>query len=63
MYCQDPAAFIRRVGARVRLLHLRDKQELGTGLVDFEPIFAVVDAVGAFEWQIVELENYNHDPL
>lgn len=60
---QDPAAFLRRLGARVRLLHLKDKQELGTGLVDFAPIFAAIDAVGALEWQVVEVENYNHDPL
>lgn len=60
---QDPAAFIRRLGARIRLLHLKDKQELGTGLVDFPSIFAAIDSVAALEWQIIEVENYNHDPL
>ena len=60
---QDPAAFLHRLGARIRLLHLKDRQELGTGLVDFAPVFAAVDAVGSLEWQIVEVENYNHDPL
>ncbi len=60
---QDPATFIRRQGARIRLLHLKDRQELGTGFVDFAPVFAAVDAIGALEWQVVEVENYNHDPL
>jgi sugar phosphate isomerase/epimerase len=59
----DPARLLRRLGARCRLVHLKDKQELGTGFVDFAPIFAAIDAIGAAQWQVVEVENYNHDPL
>jgi sugar phosphate isomerase/epimerase len=60
---QDPAKFLRRLGARCRLVHLKDGQDLGVGPVNFPPIFAAIDAIGAVEWQVVEVENYRHDPL
>lgn len=59
----DPASFIRRQGRRIRLVHLKDEKELGTGPVDFPSVFAALDSVGAVEWQVVEVEKYNHDPL
>jgi len=59
----DPAHFLRRLGTRCRLVHLKDSHELGTGPVDFPALFAAIDSVGAAEWQIIEVEHYNHDPL
>lgn len=60
---EDPAAFIRRQGRRIRLVHLKDEKELGTGPVDFPSVFAAIDSIGGVEWQVVEVEKYNHDPL
>lgn len=60
---QDPAHFLRRLGARCRLIHLKDQAELGTGPVDFPAIFAAIDSIGVIEWQVIEVEHYNHDPL
>jgi sugar phosphate isomerase/epimerase len=60
---EDPAAFIRRQGQRISLIHLKDEKELGTGPVDFPSVFAAIDSVDSIEWQVVEVEKYNHDPL
>jgi sugar phosphate isomerase/epimerase len=60
---QDPAKLLRRLGARCKLVHLKDGKDLGVGPVNFPPIFAAIDEVGAAEWQVVEVENYRHDPL
>lgn len=59
----DPGSFLRRLGQRIRLVHLKDEKELGTGPVDFPSVFAAMDSVGGYEWQIIEVEKYNHDPL
>ncbi len=59
----DPASFLRRLGQRIRLVHLKDEKELGTGPVDFPSVFAAMDSVGGYEWQVIEVEKYNHDPL
>jgi sugar phosphate isomerase/epimerase len=59
----DPAKLLRRLGARCRLVHLKDKNELGSGAVNFAAVFAALDAVGAAEWQIVEVEDHKGDPL
>ncbi len=59
----DPASFLRRQGRRVRLVHLKDEKELGTGPVDFPSVFAAIDSIGCVEWQVIEIEKYNHDPL
>lgn len=59
----DPGRFLREQGRRVRLLHLKDEKEIGTGPVDFPAVFAAVDAVGTLEWCVVEVEHYNHEPL
>jgi sugar phosphate isomerase/epimerase len=59
----SPAKFIRDQGARIRLLHLKDKKELGQGPVNFDEIFAASDSVGAVEWFIVEQEEYSHAPM
>jgi sugar phosphate isomerase/epimerase len=60
---KSPSEFLREQGRRVRLLHLKDEKELGTGPVDFAPIFEAIDSIGALEWQVVEVEKYNYDPL
>ena len=60
---KDPAEFIREQGRRIRTLHLKDQAEIGGGPVDFEAVFAAVDSIGAVEWNIVEVEEYNHDPM
>lgn len=59
----DPASFIRRQGRRIRLVHLKDEKELGTGPVDFPSVFAAIDSIGGVDWQVIEVEKYNHDPL
>lgn len=59
----DPAGFIRAHGRRIRLLHLRDDEGLGTGPVDFSAVFSAADGIGAVEWQVLEVEKYRHEPL
>jgi sugar phosphate isomerase/epimerase len=60
---QDPAKVLRSFGARAPLVHLKDEKELGLGPVDFKPVFAAIDEIGAAEWLVVEQEAYNHEPL
>jgi len=60
---QDPAKMIREQGRRISLLHLKDEQEVGSGPVDFAPVFAAADSVGVVEWYVIEVEKYNHAPL
>lgn len=59
----SPAKFIRDHGARVKLVHLKDETELGSGPVDFTEVFAAIDSVGSVEWLVVEQEQYNYAPL
>ena len=59
----DPAAFLREQGRRIRLLHLKDETELGSGPVNFGAVFAAAEAIGAVEWYVIEVEKYNHAPL
>jgi sugar phosphate isomerase/epimerase len=58
----DPAAYLRRLGSRARLIHLKDAQEIGTGPVDFPSVFKALDEIGCVEWQVLEVEWYNHEP-
>lgn len=58
----NPAGFIRAQGRRIRLLHLRDDAGIGAGSVDFPAVFAAADAVGALEWQVLEVENHDGPP-
>ena len=59
----SPARFIRDHGARIPLLHLKDKKELGMGPVQFDEVFAACDSVRGIEWYIVEQEEYSHAPM
>lgn len=66
---QKPADFLRRLGARAPLLHLKDGHdggrqcELGRGAVDFDAVFATAEAIGAVEWYVVEQEEYDESSL
>jgi sugar phosphate isomerase/epimerase len=64
----DPVRAITRLGARARLLHLKDgadnkQTELGRGKVNFPAIFDVAEKNGLTEWYVVEQEQYNFAPL
>ncbi|NOY81537.1 MAG: sugar phosphate isomerase/epimerase [Kiritimatiellaeota bacterium] len=63
----DPAAVVRRYGARAPLLHIKDgpgvreaaMAAIGTGVMDWQ---AVVGAAGEYtEWLIVELDRCDSD--
>ncbi|MCP5530322.1 MAG: sugar phosphate isomerase/epimerase [Opitutaceae bacterium] len=60
---KDPAEFIREQGRRIRTVHLKDEKEIGSGPVDFPSVFKALDDIGAVEWCIVEVEEYNYEPL
>jgi sugar phosphate isomerase/epimerase len=67
----DPVAYIKQLGSRVKLIHLKDMATgeekkfapVGTGVIDFVPITDAAAAVGV-EWGAVEQDNcYGMDPL
>ncbi len=60
---KDPVEFIREQGRRIRTLHLKDEKEIGTGPVNFADVFKAVEAIGAVDWYVVEVEQYNHAPM
>ena len=60
---QSPTDCLNRYGDRVRLLHLKDQQEIGTGPVDFPAVFSAADRIGALKWYIVEQDEYSTTPL
>jgi inosose dehydratase len=67
----DPAEAVRRYGARLLFLHLKDLEspipgggpdsyrfvELGRGKVDFKAVFAALDGIGFDGWAVVELDS------
>jgi sugar phosphate isomerase/epimerase len=63
----DPAAYIRKLGSRCSLVHIKDMAadgsfaEVGTGSMDFPAIFAAGDAVGT-RWYIVEQDVCRERP-
>lgn len=59
----DPVRFLTEQGKRIKLVHLKDEYELGSGPVDFRSVFSAIDAIGAAEWLIVEQEQYTFPPL
>ena len=64
----EPAAYIRQLGSRCSLIHIKDMTadgdfaEVGAGTIDFAPIFAAGDAVGT-RWYIVEQDRCQRPPL
>jgi sugar phosphate isomerase/epimerase len=59
----DPAQVIREHGRRIQLLHIKDEAEIGSGPVNFTPIFESAESIGAVEWYVLEIEKYHHDPV
>lgn len=68
---EDPAGYIRKLGPRAPLLHLKDLLrgppvkfgEVGTGILDFPGILAAAREAGV-RWGIVEQDNtYDRPPL
>jgi len=63
----DPADYIRKLGARCSLVHIKDMAadgsfaEVGTGSMDFASIFAAGESVGT-EWYIVEQDVCKQRP-
>ncbi len=67
---RDPLSFIRNYAGRMPMIHLKDmsgdgKQsfaEVGTGLIDFEPILKWGEKNG-IEWYVVEQDVCPGDPM
>ncbi|MES2201249.1 MAG: sugar phosphate isomerase/epimerase [candidate division FCPU426 bacterium] len=66
----DPAAYVRQLGSRLCLVHVKDgygkggkQTELGMGKVDYKAIFQALDGLESLDWIIVEQEEYNFDPM
>ncbi len=58
----DPAAAVRQYAGRLLFLHIKDLAgnrfvELGRGKVDFNAVFAALDAVNFDGWGMVELDS------
>jgi len=66
---RKPADFLRRLGGRVPLIHLKDGHdggrqcELGRGAVDFGAVFTAAEEIGATEWYVVEQEEWDESSL
>lgn len=64
----DPAAYIRKLGMRCRLLHVKDMAadgdfaEVGAGVLNFDAMFSAADEVGS-SWLIVEQDSCKRPPL
>jgi sugar phosphate isomerase/epimerase len=67
----DPAVYIKRLGNRVRLLHLKDMASgseqrfapVGTGIMDFKSILAAGQSAGV-AWNVVEQDKcYDTSPI
>jgi inosose dehydratase len=66
----DPAGLIRTYQDRIRHVHLKDVRldplqflPLGEGLLDFPEIIRAVREAGYDSWLMVELDDYDGDPL
>jgi len=59
----DPLDYFERYPGRFMVWHVKDQAELGqSGQIDFERIFTK-DKTSGREYIVVEVEEYNHDPL
>lgn len=63
---EDPAAYVRALGARCPMLHIKDYQRkengfemvpLGDGCMDFAPVLAAGREIGV-QWYIIEQDNW-----
>jgi sugar phosphate isomerase/epimerase len=67
---QDPAAYLRKMGKRAPLVHLKDYdpnekpqwRPAGTGVLDFDSILAACDELGV-EYGAIELDESPGDPI
>lgn len=60
---QGPVEYFKRYPGRFKLLHVKDRKELGeSGLVDFATVFANAE-IGGVENLVVEVEQYNYKPI
>jgi len=59
----SPVQAVYDLGSRLPLIHLKDAKELGRGPVDYPPVLAAAQAVGAVEYYVVEQEAYSCPPL
>lgn len=68
---ENPAVYIKNFADRVPLVHVKDMAAgpekrfapVGTGVMDFAPIFAAAESLG-IEWYVVEQDNcYDTPPL
>jgi len=66
----DPADIIRRHGARMRHVHLKDLRRdpfafmpLGEGDIDLRAVLAAVLEHGYDSWLVIELDAYDGDPV
>lgn len=59
----DPVTELRRLGARARLVHLKDEKELGGGPVDFPAVLATLQELAVAEVYVVEQEAYTTTSL
>ena len=60
---QDPLQAVKRLGNRVRMLHVKDgidrqQTDVGQGKVNFPAIFDYVEQNGITEWYVVEQEQF-----
>lgn len=60
---QGPVEYFKRYPGRFKLLHVKDRKELGeSGLVDFATVFKNAK-LGGVENLIVEVEQYDYKPI
>jgi sugar phosphate isomerase/epimerase len=65
---EDPAAFIRRLGRRCPMIHLKDRArdgtfgEVGSGTLDFSAIFKAAESAGTGVY-VVEQDTCPRDPF
>lgn len=59
---QGPVEYFKRYPGRFKILHVKDRKELGeSGLVDFATVFNHADLAGV-ENIVVEVEQYDYEP-
>lgn len=60
---QGPVEYFKKYPGRFKLLHVKDRKELGeSGLVDFATVFKYAELAGV-ENLVVEVEQYDYKPI